>query len=308
MKSATGASAVCESDNRKEKIMAKRIIFGLLLTAFGITMLWLRYTFLVVIVIAAISVVATYELNTAVKLKNKPIMVLSLMASAAVPLYYEYGEYLNRLPLNLDGKYLISLYIIALCVFMLFEYENTKFSQVATVVMSSLCVPFAVTRILYFRDIDKFFPEQNYNENHGLFLILFAMFCAWITDSGAYFAGSFFGKHKLCPNISPKKTVEGAIGGVLVCIVATEVLYAVFANVIFEEQSNSYLSIALMTLFLSALSMCGDLTASVIKRNFGIKDFGNLIPGHGGIMDRFDSFIFVIVALYAIFNIFGVVI
>lgn len=288
--------------------MVKRIVFGLLLTAFAITMLCLRYTFLLSVVIAVICFIATYELNHAVQLKNKPIMVLSLIASVAVPMYYEFGKYLDKIPLNLDGKYLVCLYIIALCVCMLFEYENTKFSHVATVVMSSLAVPFAITRIMYFRDIDKFFPEQNYNHNHGLFLILFAMFCAWFTDVGAYFTGSFFGKHKLCPNISPKKTVEGAAGGVLLCVFATLILYAVFANFVFEEKSNSYISVAIMTAFLSALSMCGDLTASVIKRNFGIKDFGKLIPGHGGVMDRFDSFTFVAVALYAILNIFGVVI
>lgn len=288
--------------------MVKRIIFGLLLTAFGITMLGLRYTFLVDIVVAAICVVATYELNHAVQLKNKPIMVLSLLASASVPFYYEYGEYLNRLPLNLDAKYLVCLYILALCIFMLFEYENTKFSHVATVVLSSLGIPFAVTSLLYLRDIDIYFPQQNYNENHGLFLMLFAMFCAWITDSAAYFVGSFFGKHKLCPKISPKKTVEGAIGGVLGCVIASVILYAVFVNFVFKAESGHYIAVALMSAILSFVGMCGDLTASVIKRNFGIKDFGKLIPGHGGMLDRFDSIIFVLVALYAIFNIFGVVI
>lgn len=288
--------------------MLKRTVFGLLWTAFGITMLFLRNTPLLVIVVAALCVIATHELNHAVKLQNKPVMVLSLVASAAVPLYYEYGEYLQGFGLNLKGEYLVCLYILSLCIFMLFEYENTKFSHIATVIIGSLGVPFAITRLIYFRDIHEHFPEQNYNENHGLFLILFAMFCAWITDVGAYFVGSFLGKHKLCPDISPKKTVEGAIGGVAVCLISTVVLYAVFTNLIFETHANNYLAVILMTLFLSAISMCGDLTASVIKRNFGIKDFGKLIPGHGGIMDRFDSLTFVLVAFYAIFNIFGVVI
>ncbi len=288
--------------------MGKRIVFGLLLTAFGVAMLFLRNTLLLVFVIAAICVIATYELNNAVKLQNKPVKVLSLAASAAVPFYYEFGSALQGFGLNLKAEYLVCLYILALCIFMLFEYEKTRFSHIATVVIGSLGVPFAITRIMYFRDIHKVFPEQNYNENHGLFLILFAMFCAWMTDVMAYFAGSFFGKHKLCPNISPKKTVEGAVGGVAGCVISTVVLYAVFTNFIFEAQENNYLAVILMTIFLSIISMCGDLTASVIKRNFGIKDFGKLIPGHGGIMDRFDSMIFVLVAFYAIFNIFGVVI
>lgn len=288
--------------------MVKRIIFGVLLTAFAVVMLILRNTVLLTFVLAAICLIATLELNNAVKLKNKPIMVLSLAVSALVPFYYEYSEQLKGLPLNLDAKYLVCLYILALCIFMLFEYENTKFSHVATVIIGSLGVPFAITRLMYFRDIHEHFPQQNYNENHGVFLILFIAFCAWMTDVMAYFVGSFLGKHKLCPNISPKKTVEGAVGGVVGCVIATVILYAVFTNFIFETKENNYLAVILMTAFLSIISMCGDLTASVIKRNFGIKDFGKLIPGHGGIMDRFDSLIFVLVAFYAIFNIFGVVI
>lgn len=288
--------------------MAKRIVFGLIWAAFGITMLCLRNTPLLAIVVAILCAIATHELNHAVKLQNKPVMVLSLIASAAVPLYYEYGNALQGIGLNLKSEYLVCLYIITLCIFMLFEYEKTKFSHIATVVIGSLGVPFAITRLLWFRDVNEHFPKQNYDENHGLFLILFAMFCAWLTDVGAYFVGSFLGKHKLCPNISPKKTVEGAIGGVVVCVISTVALYAVFTNFIFETAENNYLAVILMTVFLSIISMCGDLTASVIKRNFGIKDFGKLIPGHGGIMDRFDSLIFVLVAFYAIFNIFGVVI
>lgn len=288
--------------------MAKRIVFGLLWAVFGIALVALRNTWLFVLVAAAICVVATYEINHAVKLVNKPVMVLSLIASACVPLYYEFGEYLQSAGLNLKAEYLVCVYILILCICMLFEYEKTTFAHIATVVLGSLGVPFAISRLMYFRDIHEYFPQQNYNENHGLFLILFTLFCACITDAGAYFAGSFLGKHKLCPKISPKKTVEGAVGGVIICVISTVILYAVFTNFIIETKENNYLAVILMTVFLSIISMCGDLTASVIKRNFGIKDFGKIIPGHGGIMDRFDSIIFVLAALYAIFNIFGVVI
>lgn len=287
--------------------MAKRIIFGLLLTAFAIAMLCIRDTLFLVAVVAAICGIATHELNNAVKLQNKPIMILSIIASCATPFCYEAGVR-GVLPNNLQSEYLVALYIVVLCILMLANYEKTQFTQVATAVISSLGIPFAITRLLYLRDIDVYFPKENYDENHGLFLILFAMFCAWMTDVFAYFVGSFLGKHKLCPNISPKKTVEGAVGGVIGCVVATVILYAVFTNLIFETQTNNYLGIVLMTIFLSIISMCGDLTASVIKRNFDIKDFGKLIPGHGGIIDRFDSLIFVLVALYAVLNIFGVVI
>ena len=288
--------------------MAKRIISGLLLTAFAILMIALRDTILLPIVLAAFCVIATIELNNATKLQNKPVMVLSVVASIIVPFYYEYSDLLSGLPINLDAKYLICLYILALFIFMLFEYEKTKFSHIATVIISSLAVPFAITRFMYFRDIDEIFSNAGYTEAHGIFFILFAAFGAWMTDVFAFFVGSFLGKHKLCPKISPKKTIEGAIGGVLGCVLASLILYAVFVNFVFETESANYVAVTLMAVFLSIVSMCGDLTASVIKRNFEIKDFGKLIPGHGGILDRFDSIIFVLVALYAVLNIFGVVI
>ena len=100
--------------------MAKRIISGLLLTAFAILMIALRDTILLPIVLAAFCVIATIELNNATKLQNKPVMVLSVIVSAIVPFYYEYGKLLVGLPINLDAKYLICLYILALFIFMLF--------------------------------------------------------------------------------------------------------------------------------------------------------------------------------------------
>ncbi len=286
--------------------MFKRIVFGLLLTAFAIVMIFLRNTILLVFVLSAICCIATIELNNAIKLQNKVIMGLSVVVSAIVPFYYEYGEILNGKFFNADAKYLVCLYILALFISMLFEYEKTKFTDVATVIISSLAIPFAITRLMYLRDIDEIFVGKGYTEEHGVFLILFAAFCAWMTDVMAYFVGSFCGKHKLCPKISPKKTVEGAIGGVVGCVITTLILYAVFVNFVFETANVNYVAVGIMSAILSIISMSGDLTASVIKRNFGIKDFGKLIPGHGGILDRFDSIIFVLVALYAILNIFGV--
>ena len=150
---------------------------------------------------------------------------------------------------------------------------------------------------MYFRDIDEIFPNAGYTAAHGIFFILLAAFGAWMTDVFAFFVGSFLGKHKLCPKISPKKTIEGAIGGVLGCVLASIILYAVFVNFVFKTENVNYLAVALMSAFLSIISMCGDLTASVIKRNFEIKDFGKLIPGHGGILDRIDSLLFVLPAV-----------
>lgn len=287
--------------------MVKRIFFGLLCAAGGIAMLALRNTFLFIIAAAVVCFLIVFELNHAIGLKNKPIMVISLIAGTLFPVYCVYRtEIENFLPFNFKAQYLICLYIILLFILMLFEFEKTKFQDVASVIIASLGLPYAVTRFLFFRDIADYFPDRGYTDSYGLFLILFAMFAAWLTDTGAYFTGSFLGKHKLCPNISPKKTVEGAVGGVVVCIISNVILYAVFDNLVFETPSNSYLTVIILSAVLSVVSMCGDLSASVVKRNFGIKDFGKLVPGHGGVMDRFDSEVFVLVAFYAIFNIFEV--
>lgn len=286
--------------------MVKKVFFGFVCALGGVLMIWLRNTPLFMVAAAVVCFLAVYELNRTIKLKNKPITVLSLIVGTLFPLYCEYGDMLMKAGLNLKPAYLVGLYIIALFIMMLCDFENTKFEDVAAVIVSSLGLPYAITRLLFFRDIDEFFPGRGYTDTHGLFLILMAFFTAWLTDVFAYFAGSFLGKHKLCPKISPKKTIEGAIGGIIGGVLSTVALYAVFANFFFENPANSYLEIALISAVLSAVSMCGDLSASVVKRNFGVKDFGNLVPGHGGVMDRFDSEVFVLVVFYAIFNIFEV--
>lgn len=290
--------------------MVKRIVFGLICASGGVLMLALRNTFLFTIAAVVICFLVVYEVNKAVQIKNKPIMVISLIVGSVFPIFTIYSSQIasfsEKIGVNLNSGLLVCLYILLLFILMLFEYEKTTFQDVASVIISSLGIPFAVTRLVFFRDIALYFPERNYTTQHGLFFIIFAMFSAWMTDTFAYFTGSFLGKHKMCPKISPKKTWEGAVGGVIGCAVANVALYAVFENLVFENPVNNYLAVVLLSVFLSIISMCGDLTASVVKRNFGVKDFGNLVPGHGGVMDRFDSEIFVLAAFYAVFNIFEV--
>lgn len=118
---------------------------------------------------------------------------------------------------------------------------------------------------------------------------------AWGTDTGAYFAGKAFGRHKLIPKVSPKKTVEGAIGGIL-CSVLLSCVYLVFLKKTTDIQTvggAGFIGMSILAVAASVLSQIGDLTASVIKRDCGVKDFGNILPGHGGIMDRFDSVVFI---------------
>lgn len=116
-------------------------------------------------------------------------------------------------------------------------------------------------------------------------MIWLVILTAFGTDVMAYFTGYFLGKHKLCPKISPKKTIEGAIGG----IAGSVILCSVFGYLLSEESMIHFIFIGF---FGSIVAQAGDLTASVFKRKMGIKDYGNLIPGHGGILDRFDSVLF----------------
>ena len=122
-------------------------------------------------------------------------------------------------------------------------------------------------------------------------------FIAWVCDTCAYFAGRAFGKHKMAPVLSPKKTIEGAIGGIL----GSVIVGAIIGYILYRNETHSIATVwGLMIICFagSIISQIGDLLASGIKRDHNIKDYGTLIPGHGGIMDRFDSVIFVIPCIY----------
>lgn len=129
--------------------------------------------------------------------------------------------------------------------------------------------------------------------------VLLTFVCAWITDSGAYFAGYFFGKHKLVPNLSPKKTIEGAIGGVVCCVVGCLIYMGVLQGFFgYFADGASYFRIGVLGACTSVLAQLGDLTASAVKRECNVKDFGTILPGHGGFMDRFDSVVFIAPVIY----------
>ena len=131
---------------------------------------------------------------------------------------------------------------------------------------------------------------------YGIFIYALIFVCSSICDTCALAAGMLFGKHKMAPVLSPKKTVEGAVGGVIGSAVCSVILsYLVrFA----DAEADFRIEFLIIGICGALVSMCGDLAASAIKRNHGIKDYGNLIPGHGGIMDRFDSIIFTAPLIY----------
>lgn len=129
----------------------------------------------------------------------------------------------------------------------------------------------------------------------GEFYWYFIFIGAWITDTFAYFSGMLFGKHKLIPNVSPKKTVEGSIGGTLFCV-AFFVGYGAIVNHFTASEINLVL-IGFAGLVSALVSQIGDLSMSVIKRTYGIKDYGKIFPGHGGVLDRFDSILAVAIVM-----------
>lgn len=183
----------------------------------------------------------------------------------------------------------VMVYIIVLFGEMLLAHTQLKFEKVAICFMAGVVIPWLLTALVRIRamyaGID---PSET---SYGKFLIIFAFIHAFTADSAAYFVGRAFGKHKLAPVISPNKTIEGALGGVAATVVLVE-LYALILDLAFGFHVN-YLYGILYGILGSTVSILGDLSFSVIKRQMGIKDYGNLIPGHGGILDRFDSMMMV---------------
>jgi phosphatidate cytidylyltransferase len=130
-------------------------------------------------------------------------------------------------------------------------------------------------------------------------MLLYVLCIVWSTDIGAYLFGRKFGKHKLYPAISPNKTIEGALGGVLSAVIIT-LIFALLKSVVFPYH---LIVMLLFTVLFSVFAQFGDLVESAIKRHYGVKDSGNILPGHGGVLDRFDSLIFVFPIMH-LFNIF----
>ncbi|PLS06548.1 phosphatidate cytidylyltransferase [Neobacillus cucumis] len=146
-------------------------------------------------------------------------------------------------------------------------------------------VSFSILSAIYVGIGFYFFIETR---EAGLVYVFYSLFLIWATDSGAYFVGKAMGKHKLWPEISPNKTVEGSLGGV-VCAVIVGILFSLFSKTI----PVGLVTLMGITVVLSVFGQIGDLVQSAFKRHFNVKDSGKILPGHGGILDRFDSLLFV---------------
>lgn len=171
---------------------------------------------------------------------------------------------------------IFAAYIFILMAVLVLCYKKCSFRDAALSFMGTSYISIFFLHIIFIR------------QSHMGYLNIWLIFIsAWSTDTFAYFAGRAFGKHKLCPVISPKKTVEGALGGVLGCVLAICAYACLSAK--YADVNVNYMYASVFAVVVSVFSQIGDLAASRIKREYNVKDYGNLIPGHGGILDRFDS-------------------
>ena len=189
------------------------------------------------------------------------------------------------------------LFVLYLCVCVIRFHRTLDAAKLGGLVFFSGVILLCFYSLIHLK---RLLPVDQYSYD-AVFFILLTLCFAWGGDSAAYFAGRFFGKHKLAPEVSPKKTIEGAIGGILGSVVLGIAAMAIYAplsrNVEAFTATNSsltlYLVIAVMAMISSVLGILGDLFASAVKRQVGIKDYGTIFPGHGGILDRFDSVMFI---------------
>ena len=260
--------------------MLKRIITAIVLIAVFLPIMYFSDTYVFDIAAALLSVTAVHGLAGCTGMKKG--------YSVLIPVY----AYALAMPLYVEISYKYSYNLTILLIFVLFgvtvfskgKYDIEKTSALAAF---SVYAVSSFTALIILR-----------RGEFGEYIIWLVFIGAWVTDTAAYFVGRFFGKHKLIPDVSPKKTVEGSVGGTVVCI-AAYILYGLLISRFFDVNAN-LVALGVAGFISSVVSQIGDLAASKIKRHYNIKDFGTVLPGHGGIMDRFDSILAVAIFLLII--------
>ncbi len=281
--------------------MKTRIISALVGTVLLLAVLFCPVEWVFVAAMAALAAIATWELlhNTGI-MKNLAVCIVSMMFSALAVLAIGAAESVAAMarpyyPMPADA--LVSLVLLLLAVYIVFMLI-AWFVCRKRVGFASFGKAFLLTvyAILGFGSLAGLRIECE----PGIVGVILALLIPWMSDTGAYFTGVLFGKHKMAPVISPKKTWEGFFGGWVFsigCAALLAVIYNWIYNPVLWFHPEEY---ALIALLLAPLSVCGDLLASLIKRRCGIKDYGNIMPGHGGVMDRFDSVVIIAPILYLI--------
>lgn len=272
--------------------MKTRIITSVVGLALLAVVLCFFDTMLFDLVIAALALLAIHEAWQAFGFTAKQWYVY--LPFVPFTLLLMLSESLSLLGWLLPASFLLVLY---LCVCVIKFHETLDATRLGGLVFFGGVILMSFYSLIYLK---RLLPVDQFNYD-AIFFILLALCFAWGGDSFAYFAGRFFGKHKMAPKVSPHKTVEGAIGGVIGSVILGVAAMAIYAPLsqrveAFTAAKGSlglYLVIAVMAMISSVLGMLGDLFASAVKRQVGIKDYGTIFPGHGGILDRFDSVMFV---------------
>lgn len=253
--------------------MLKRVLTGVVGIPLVILIMILGNP-LLQIVGCIVALIGVYEFYSVIKKKYHPIT---------------WGGYLITILffLNYNGimdhfGVFISLAMMGLLICMVCTYPKYNIVDIALTLFAPLYVGLLISFIIILREAE-----------YGSFLVWLIFISAWGSDTCAYFTGCLIGKHKLAPVLSPKKTIEGAVGGAvgagLIAFLYTYI-YTLFA---FQEMRANMLLIVGIVILSAILSQFGDLAASAIKRTLDVKDFGYIFPGHGGVLDRFDSILFV---------------
>lgn len=227
------------------------------------------------VALSILSGIGVYEALCATGfLKNKRILTGSILLAVLIPFWVYTG---SDGVLALAGSF---LYVFFLFCEAIASKNTLGLERIGGTFFLTLLIPLSLTSFVRIR----FMAEWKW-------YILFPFMTAFISDACAYFAGMAFGKHKLAPSLSPKKTVEGAVGGFLGATLGMMLYGLIWSRFFDQSMTVVYPALALYGALGSVVSQIGDLSFSCIKREYGLKDFGNLFPGHGGVLDRFDSVI-----------------
>ena len=270
--------------------MKQRIITAIVLAIIAIPVCIFSGTVVFPLLWAVLGVVGVYELLGCMGTRKNLAIAIPLYILAAVSPFSVWKEG-NAIVTSVKPDYsdillplLFALYILAVWVFSYQKDQSVDMNKIITSAVVSLYIIGACASVVMVR-------EATGGEYYWYFIFV----GAWATDIFAYFSGMLFGKHKLIPAVSPKKTVEGAIGGTLFCV-AFFIGFGALLNH-FTQYDISLVVMGFAGLLSALVAQIGDLAMSVIKRTYGIKDYGKIFPGHGGVLDRFDSILAVAIVL-----------
>ncbi len=261
-----------------------RLLSGIVLVAAALGVL-LKGGALLAGVLFLVSVIAYQELTAACKVRGEEMTPSAPVIVGGVMTVVYYGAVCLALARDLSAVFpAMVIAIVAAFLAFLFVYVFTFPKYHANQIMS------AMFSFLYGPVMLSFLYLLREGLDDGIYLVWFAFLASWGSDTCAYCVGVLIGKHKMTPKLSPKKSIEGAVGGIL----GAALLFALYTHFVINQYTAMTLSLPLaagLGAVGALVSMVGDLAASAVKRDHEIKDYGKLIPGHGGIMDRFDSVI-----------------